>query len=74
MRKSFGNKTRLITTIRLDVKYLAVLDCFLSLGKVHNLINISVFEQFQLLKARFKPLFLELAGSLATSLEVLGKK
>jgi len=35
---------RSIMTIRLNVKYLVVLDYFFSLRKVHNLINISVFE------------------------------
>ena len=57
MRKSFSNKMRSIMIIRLDIKYPVVLDCLSSLKKVHNLINIFVFEQFQLLKTGLKSPF-----------------
>ena len=33
-------------TIKLDAKYPAILDYFLFLKKVHNFIDISIFEQF----------------------------
>jgi len=48
-------------TIRLGIKYPVVLDCLSSLKKVHNLINIFVFEQFQLLKAGLKSPFLRVS-------------
>jgi len=48
-------------TIRLDVKHPVVLDHFSSLRKAHNFVNISVFEQFQLLKAGLKPPFLRVS-------------
>jgi len=46
LKKSFCNKSRSVITIRLDVEYPATLNYFLSLKKVHNFIDISVFKWF----------------------------